>query len=297
MDIRDIRYFLKIAELCHLSRAADDLGVTQPALTKCVARLEDDFGVKLLNRSGRGIALTEAGQVLRDRFLLLDQDLSDIRKEVSELRSGLTGMVRIGCSASIANYVLPKICKRVRETAPALQLTVRVAMDDALRDDLRAGVIDMTISPERATPADEALVSRVLLSDAVVVVAHRGHPLVGQNVTLQDLAEQAWVLPMPTVSTRRWLDEVFRKAGLPPPFAAVTAAPLVSAPPIMAQTDMLSFMSRRNLISGELVEIPNQQTTLQRNFEVSHRARGFLAPSLRFFIALLERELANVASA
>lgn len=294
MDIRDIRYFLKIAEHCHLSRAADDLGVTQPALTKCVGRLEDDFGVKLLHRAGRGVALTEAGVLLRDRFMLLDQDLADVRKEVSELRSGLAGMVRIGCSASIANYVLPNICRRVREVAPALQLTVRVAMDDALRDDLRAGVIDVTISPARATVSDDAWVSRVLLSDTVVVVARKGHPLAGQKVTLATLSQQEWALPMPTVSTRQWLDEVFRKEGLPTPFAAITATPLVSAPPIMAQTDLLSFMSRRNLIGGDLVEVSNPLTTLEREFELSHRARGIPSPSLRFFIALLEHEISDM---
>lgn len=297
MDLRDLRYFLKIAEHCHLSRAAEDLGVTQPALTKCISRLEDDYGVTLLNRAGRGVALTEAGELLRDRFLMLVQDLADVRKEVSDLRSGLAGLVRIGCSASIASYVLPKICRKVRDTAPSLQLLVRVAMDDALRDDLRAGTIDMTISPQRATPADEALISRALIADTVVVVARKGHPLAEKEATLAEMSEQAWVLPMPTVSTRKWLDDVFQRSGFPVPFAAVTAAPLVSAPPIMAHTDMLSFMSRRNLESGDLVEIRNVATTLERYFEVSHRARGFLSPSLRFFIALIERELADLAPA
>lgn len=291
MDVRDIRYFLKIADLCHLSRAAEELGVTQPALSKCISRLEEDFGVALLERSGRGVALTEAGILLRDRFQLLDQDLADVRKEVSQLRSGLSGLVRLGCSASIASYVLPPICRRLREVTPQLQLHVRVAMDDALRDDLRAGLIDMTISPERATPADDALVSHVLLDDSVVVMGRKDHPLAGRPVTLEELSRQEWILPMPTVSTRRWLDQVFQNAGLPVPFAAVSAAPLVSAPPIMGQTDLLSFMSRRNLLGGELVEIAHPQTTMPRRFEVSHRARGFLSPSLRYFITLLEREL------
>lgn len=291
MDIRDIRYFLKIAECSHLGRAAEGLGVTQPALSKCVARLEEGYGVRLFQRVGRGLVLTEAGQLLRDRFRLLDQDLFDIRREVSNLRSGISGVARMGCSASISSSFLPRICRRLREMAPDLHLEVRVAMDDTLRDALRAGTIDLTISPERSPENDEAIVSERLLSDTVVVVGRRGHPLSCRDATLEDLARSEWILPMPTVSTRAWIDRVFIAAGHGPLTAVVNAAPLVAAPYIMAETDLLSFMSRRTLRSSDiLVEIAHHQTTLERHFNISHRARGFLSPAVRFLIALLNDE-------
>jgi DNA-binding transcriptional LysR family regulator len=88
MDIPDIRYFLKVAEHCHLGRAAEELHVSQPALSKCISRLEASYGVQLFDRAGRGITLTEAGMRLRDRYLLLAQDLKDIQRDVSTYRSG-----------------------------------------------------------------------------------------------------------------------------------------------------------------------------------------------------------------
>lgn len=289
MDIRDIRYFLKVADYCHLGRAADELHISQPALSKCISRLEQSYGVQLFNRVGRGITLTESGQLLRERYQLLQQDLQEIQREVSSYRSGIAGVVRVGCSASIASFVLPEICRTMQERAPDLRLEIRVGMDDVLQEALRAGVIDIAISPHRTGQTDDAIVSARLLSDTVVVVARNGHPLAGRKASLEAMTGYGWVLPMPSVSTRQWLDAVFLKAGLARPETIITAAPLVAAPAIMMKTDLLSFMSRRNLETGEITEIENPSTTLHRFFDISHRARSFMSPAVRYFITLLER--------
>jgi DNA-binding transcriptional LysR family regulator len=291
MDIPDIRYFLKVAEHCHLGRAAEELHVSQPALSKCISRLEASYGVQLFDRAGRGITLTEAGMRLRDRYLLLAQDLKDIQRDVSTYRSGIAGTVRVGCAASIASYFLPMVCRRMQETAPDLRLQIKVAMDDVLQDELRIGSIDITLSPERSGPADDAIISKRFLSDTVVVVARVGHPLVGAAVKLEDMLDYGWVLPTPAVSTRQWLERVFSNAGLPTPDTVVSSTPLIAAPHILAATNLLSFASRRNLQPGsKIVEIPLPETTLRRSFEVGHRARSFLSPAVRYFITLLEHE-------
>jgi DNA-binding transcriptional LysR family regulator len=295
MDIRDIRYFLKVADHCHLGRAAHELNISQPALSKCISRLEQSYGVQLFDRVGRGIALTESGQLLRERYQLLQQDLQEIQREVSSYRSGIAGIVRIGCAASIASFVLPDVCRSMREKTPDLRLEIRVAMDDVLREALRAGAIDIAISPHRAGQTDDAIVSNRLLSDTVVVVARNDHPLVGRKASLQEMSCYGWVLPMPSVSTRQWLDAAFLKAGLPRPETIITASPLVAAPAIMVKTDLLSFMSRRNFQAGDIAEIENPATTLDRFFDISHRARSFMSPAVRYFITLLEREVQLMA--
>ncbi|NLS06864.1 LysR family transcriptional regulator [Rhizobium sp. P32RR-XVIII] len=295
MDIRDIRYFLKVAEYCHLGRAAEELHISQPALSKCISRLEQSYGVQLFDRVGRRIALTESGQLLRERYQLLQQDLQEIQREVSSYRSGIAGVVRVGCAASIASFVLPDVCRSMQEKAPDLRLQIRVAMDDVLQEALRAGAIDITISPHRTDEPDDAIVSNRLLSDTVVVVARRGHPLAGRQSSLREMSEFGWVLPTPSVSTRQWLDAVFVKAGLPQPETIISASPLVAAPAITVKTDLLSFMSRRNLQVGEIEEVENAATTLHRFFDIAHRARSFMSPAARYLIALLEREVEMIA--
>ncbi|MBO0144711.1 LysR family transcriptional regulator [Agrobacterium sp. Ap1] len=291
MDIRDIRYFLKVSEHGHLGKAAEELHISQPALSKCIQRLEAIYDVHLFERAGRGIALTEAGHLLRERYQLLEQDLLDIRREVSSYSSGIAGTVRIGCSGSIASFFLPSVCRAMQERAPDLKVLIRVGMDDALEDALRAGAIDVIIVPDRKEISDGLIVSAPLLSDTVVVVAREGHPLAGRTSTLSELLQFGWVLPTPTVSIRQWLEKVFADKGLPAPQPTVTAAPLVPAPYILAETDLLSFMSRRNLTARRpLVELVNEQTTMHRQFVISHRARSFVSPAVRYFVTLLQQE-------
>lgn len=292
MDLRDLRYFLKVAEFGHLGRAAEALNLSQPALSKCIQRLEDAYGVALFDRAGRGIVLTEAGKLLQERYQLLAHDLEDIRIQVSSFRKGIAGTVRVGCSASIAQFFLPGVCRTLREKAPDLRLLIRTAMDDALEDALKAGSIDIIIRPGRPAEADDWIVSTPLLSDTVVVVAGKGHPLVDQEPSLEAMSKFSWVLPTPAVSTRQWLEHVFLAAGLPAPDAAVTATPLVAAPFILEETDLLSFMSRRNLAASTgIVELENTATTLHRQFDIVHRSRSFLSPAVRYFLNVVHQEV------
>lgn len=293
VDFRDLRYFLKIADLGHIGRAAEALHVTQPALSKCIARLEDGYRVRLFERAGRGIVLTEAGHRLAERLRVVEHDLQDIRREVSELGRGVAGLVRVGCAGSIASFVIPEICRILREQAPQIRLAITVALDVVLRDSLRNGALDLTVSPSRTAAPGDAIASTPLLSDTVVVVARAGHPLTRGPATLQDMSRFGWVLPLPSVSIRQWLERVFLAADLPPPEAVVVTNLMVAAPKILVETDLLSFISRLNLggetRGGDLVEIRNPRTTMDRSLDISHRARAYQSPATRYVIDLLQR--------
>lgn len=300
IDFRDLRYFLKIAELGHIGRAAEELHVTQPALSKCVIRLEDSYGVKLFDRAGRGIVLTEAGHRLSERLRALEHDLQDIRREVSELGRGVAGIVRIGCAGSIASFVIPKICRILRERAPQIRLQIDVALDVVLQDALRNGALDVTVSPARLTAANDGIVTTPLFSDTVVVVGRSGHPLSRRTATLKEMSKYGWVLPLPSVSTRRWLEKVFLQSDLPPPEAVVTTKLLLSAPKILVETDLLTFVSRLNIGSGRgnrgIVEIPNVHTTMERTMDIGHRAKAYLSPATRYFIDVLQKHGPDVSA-
>src|SRR4029453_10992781 len=96
MDLRDLRYFETIASLEHLSNAARQLHRTQPALTSCIRRLEEDCGAALFERSGRGIRLTAAGATLLMWARRIRQDSEDAKRAISDIGRGLSGHIRIG---------------------------------------------------------------------------------------------------------------------------------------------------------------------------------------------------------
>ncbi|WAH56944.1 LysR family transcriptional regulator [Pseudomonas silvicola] len=292
LQIRDLVYFIKVAELGHLGRASEALHISQSALSKCIDRLESAYDAQLFERVGRGIRLTDAGQLLRDRSLLIERMLDETHRQTSSLGKGLAGTIRVGAAATIAEYLMPRACRLLQEEAPAVVLDLQIGMNDVLHDSLRKGLLDIVIGP--LGTQDEELVEQPIAGDDVVVVASASHPLAGREVPLQALCDYRWLLSAPSVATRQWLESVFRRHGLPAPQVAIATSSIAAVPNLLVETGLLSFLSRRNLADPRhgsgLVEIPNPLTTMARRFGVLHRAEGYLSPATRRFIAILQSQ-------
>jgi DNA-binding transcriptional LysR family regulator len=291
MDIRDLNYFIVVAEEGHFGRAAVRIHRSQPALTKCIKRIEDDIGAKLFQRVGRGVALTEVGEILLSRAQELRSSLGEVRREIRDFAHGLAGHVRIGTGATTAEYVLPGVCAELLVTAPELTIELNIGMNDVLRKSLRAGKLDLVVGP--VTEADAAEFAVVELSgDDVVTAASLSHPLCAlESPQAKDLTPFGWVLPALTVATRQWLERAFELQDLPPPRVQIETNSISLMPQLIAKTNLLSFISRRNLgdkkIGGLLKEIPVESTTMKRRLGVVYSRNLYLSPAVKRVIALL----------
>src|ERR1700733_11941782 len=107
MDARDLRYFIAAAETGHLHQAAERVGRSQPALSKCIRRLEAELRARLFEPSGRGIRLTAVGAALLDRARPLVQGMQDVVRDIAELAEGAAGHVRLGSGTTAAEWLLP----------------------------------------------------------------------------------------------------------------------------------------------------------------------------------------------
>lgn len=289
--MRDLNYFIKVAQLGHLSRAAEALHISPSALSKCIDRLETQYAAELFQRVGRSIRLTEAGRLLLDNALAVERLLDQTQRQTASLGQGLSGSVRVGAAATSADYLLPAACSALQKEAPAVVVELQIGMNDVLREQLRKDQLDIVVGP--LGQGDEELLELQISADEVVVVAHRSHPLAGGVVTLERFAEHRWLLSPPTVATRQWLDAAFLERGQPAPAVAIVTNAIAAAPQLIAETGLLSFVSRRNLgtfgRAYDLVEIPvqDQALTLHRRFGILHRAGSYLSPATTRFMALL----------
>jgi DNA-binding transcriptional LysR family regulator len=292
LQIRDLVYFTKVAELGHLGRASEALHISQSALSKCIDRLESTYDAELFERVGRGIRLTDAGQLLRERSQQIERMLDETHRQTASLGKGLAGTIRIGAAATTAEYLMPRACRRLQEQAPAVVLDLQIGMNDVLHDSLRKGLLDIVVGP--LGTRDDDLVELPIAADEVVVAASASHPLAGRTVPLEALAEYRWILSAPSVATRQWLEAVFTEHGLAPPRVAIATSSIAAVPNLIIETGLLSFLSRRNLAehrhASGLVEIPNPLTTMARRFGVLHRSEGYLSPATRRFIVILREE-------
>lgn len=291
MDLRDLRYFEVIAQLEHIGKAAERLHRTQPALTSCIDRLEEECGAPLFEKAGRGIRLTVAGKVLLKWAQRLRFDVEDAKLEISSIGQGLSGNVRIGIVPTAAQFLLPPAARQLLREAPEVTMRTVVGLIDTLKPLLRTGEIDLMVATE--SPPEDGFVSQVLAEDEIVVAASSNHELFRSEPTLKDLTAYRWALQPPGAPTRDWLDHTFDRQGLPRPRVQVESTMLLMLPTLIAETGLLSFISRHHLEGRpdgtKLKEIQVKEATMRRRLVVTYREDSYLPPAAARLIALLSQ--------
>ena len=295
LDQRDLRYFETIAELGHLRHAAEQLCLTQPALSKCIKRLEQALGAPLFERQGRGIVLTAVGHQLWAQARKLNRIADNALREVREFARGQSGLVRIGCGPVTADALMPGICDLVLRQMPGVRLKIMLGMNYSLREQLRQGDIDAIFG--LVPNGDDEFLMHGLMDDTVVVAASSSHPLARRRrLAIDDLAPYQWLLPIAAVASRQWLDQVFINRNLAPPKALIEANTIPSLLNAITKSELLCFVSRHTLAQHalappllaepQLLELPIEATTLQRRLGLTLQ-RASLSPAVGRFVALL----------
>ena len=279
MDFRDLRYFEVIATEGNLGRAAERLHRTQPALTKCIDRLEEDLGARLFEKNGRGMRLTAAGEVLVRRTRQMSIMVEETAREMQDYAGGLQGNVRIGCVPTLAEHMMPRVFGQLLADAPAITVTLTVAMNDNLLDSLRGGELDLVVGPILETDPD--IVCEQIAEDTMVVMASENHPIFDAPCTLADLLDYKWMLPARTVASRQWLDQTFERHGLPRPQVQIEPNVLNAILPILEKTSLLGFVTRFNLVSGRarVREVELADTQMTRRLGLTYRKNAYLSPA------------------
>lgn len=304
MDLRDLGFFEVIADLGHLGRASERLGRTQPALTKCIQRLEREIGSDLFARGPRGMKLTPVGEVLLERAKRMRTVMDASLREVSDFASGAAGHVRLGIGATLAEYLLPQVCRRLIDESPDVTLDILIAMSTPLRQAMKAGDLDLVVGPVQITDEADFYVTEIGL-DEVVVAAAQDHPLTGRRVEIEELVSYRWVLPARGIAMRDWLMALFSSRGLPEPVVQIEANSIVMLPRLIAETSLLTLTSTRNLMDGRLGantrQLVIEGTTMSRSLGVVVNRDAYVSPAgirvVRLFEELGHSLIGGVAQA
>lgn len=275
MDLRDLAYFEKIAEFGHLGRAADDVGRTKPALSKCIRRLEEAIGAPLFERDGRRIKLTAIGDVLHRQAREMRISMQHITAELAGFVKGDVGHVRIGAGPTIAEVLLPDMLSGMLAAIPGVTAEIQVDIGETLRAALSEKRLDLIVSTVLATDKARFFVEE-LHNDEVVVVAAPNHPLAGHHVPLTALVDCKWILPDRTAATRQWLDDAFESRGLPKPQIQIETNSLHVMPTVLRSGEILGFTPKPNLapggIASSLQEVFCAETVMTRQLGILQRA-------------------------
>ncbi|MDB5911685.1 MAG: transcriptional regulator, LysR family, partial [Ramlibacter sp.] len=150
MESRLLEYFLRVGELGSINKAAADLQLSQPALSRHIASVEHEMGTQLFTRTQGGVVLTEAGKLLADRARPLLRQFAILKEQVGEMAAG---QVAIGIPTSWQSVFTSPLVERMTQRFPGVTLRVHEAVSNLLRDYMFAGLLDLCVVPFATTPA------------------------------------------------------------------------------------------------------------------------------------------------
>ncbi|MBX3576132.1 MAG: LysR family transcriptional regulator [Rhizobiaceae bacterium] len=296
MDLGQLRFFVCVAERLNLSHAADVLGVSQPALSSSMGRLQKELGARLYYRRGRGIALTESGHALLRHARSIEQHLHDALGEVEAISQGNLSHVRIGAGPAWLNHVLPSAMAAMIASHPRVRFTAEVGFPDQLIKRLRVGELDVVLAgfPESRLDPDLRFLS--LASDRILVVGRAGHPLSKNPLrSIQDYARYQWVLPGPKVATRQRVEQVFAKNGLGPLNVVVESDSLSLMFSVLRQTDCLGMITSQTILLDEarpLVAIDHDEFSFSREAGFVSLRHAEMPPAVKNLLSELRKVMA-----
>lgn len=291
MLLRDLDFFVFVAETRSFRKAAERADVTQPAVTKAINRLERELGLNLLNRTRAGADLTEAGAAFLKRAKQLRLDLQDALREAADIRSRRQGLLRVGVAPSLVGTLFHRGCALFLQQRPAARFELTIALSDQLFSKLRRGEVDLVISAiPSPLPADFS--AALIGYSSIYVVADPEHSVLSKRrLRLEHLTESKWILPRRGVVARDWLDGLFISRQLPLPISKIEmdtqSADLLR---LATATDLLAIaagLSTLELSAAGLAVVPLPETQWRRSIGALTRSGGSTPPMVSHLVEVL----------
>lgn len=290
---RHLQMLVALDDFRHVGRVATNLNVTQPAVSKALAELEKGLGLKLFERTARGVHPTIYGESLIRHARTMLAELAQARDELRGLMSGSTGSVCVGTLSTAALTLLPAGLALLKQRSPGTTVIVREGTMESLLPELWSGKIDLIVG---RLPHDRSLHGhgeRILSEEAVTLVAGCHHPLIARKrLRWSDLKEFPWVIPPVGTLLREPLERAFEKHGIPMPGNRVETLSVQIVRAYLQLTDAVAFLAgdvskhfaKLGLIAILPLDLPN---VLRPVGMMWHKQRP-QSPSARLMMECLE---------
>lgn len=288
--LSQVEAFVEVARTRNVSRAADALFVTQPALTARLQRLEEELDAKLFVRAPRGMKLTEAGEVFLPHAVKALDSLADGRRIVNSFERGGAGRLALGAAPAVSTYVLPGILKRFSVGHPRVSVSVKTGHSEeilelVLRENVDLGLVRALRHPDIDTTP--------LYEDRLMLVADPGHRLASRDaIRLDELAAEQLVLFDRTSSYTELTNALFRGAGVQP--EGVMELDNIDAAKKMVQEGFGVALLPHTAVAAELeagilreIDVEDAEPVRRQIVAIRRRDRGAPGGAVESFLSTL----------
>lgn len=292
MEIRNIRTFLRVAELQSFTKAADQLGYSQAAVTVQIKQLEEELGTQLFDRIGKHIKLTEHGTQFMDHAMKVLKAAEDASTFVHKDENP-SGKLRIGSIASLSMGVLPPVLLEFRTLCPQVETSIETSrFVTELLDMMRQNDVDLLYFLDRKLYSSE-WIKVFERPETIVFVTYPSHPLAGKkNVPMERLLEEPLILTTRGVSYCDDLEQLLAAKGLElHPFLEIGDTDVIIK--LLQQQAGISFLPQylvqEYLDAGILTMITTDIPVIQMWSQLIYHKNKWITPQMRIFIDLVKK--------
>lgn len=280
MNLHHLRIFYTVAQHRSITAAADELLLSQPAVSLQLKALEKELGLPLFHRGGSKLRLTQAGEVLYRSAVSILHAKDEAERSITELRGGTKGRLILGAGTTGGMYVLPRIVQAYKGQWPDTEILFHIGTTDQILEKLLQNVLDMGVVggpiEDRRFSVDR------ICTDELVLIAAPSHPI-GRlgKVTVKDLAGTPFIVPEAGSRTRQLVERTFRDAG----FALRISMQLPGTEGVKRAVEaglgigMVScYAVEAECLTGVLRRVPIEGWRLTRPMNLVYRAQKYFSP-------------------
>jgi len=286
MDAQNLKAFLLVAETGSFSMAAHKLHLTQPAVSKRVAQLEEQLNAPLFDRIGRTISTTEAGAALLPHARAVLLELQAAQQSVRDLAGEVRGTLRLATSHHIGLHRLPPVLSFFSKAYPAVRLDIDFMDSEQAYELTLRGEVELAVVTLAPTSVDN-IIARPIWPDPLAFMVQQGHELTQRkNLDLRELSKHPAILPGLNTYTGQIVKSLFDRRSLKIQIAISTN--YLETIRMMASVGLGWTVLPRNMLDSSLVTLPIRDARLERTLgAVRHKSRS-LSRATRAFIDALE---------
>lgn len=209
MEIEQLQYFKTVAKMQHMTRAAEVLSISQPALSKSISNIEQELGVPLFDREGRSISLNRFGALFLQSVNIMLDEYERIKEEFEDIVRPGSGEVSFGFIHTLGMEIVPELIASTTEHFPNMQFSLTQATSLNLMKRLEEGAIDLCLSQKIASKVIE-IETVELFAEELFVIVPKTHKLAHlETITLEDIKEEPFIAIKKGNSLRQLIDEFF----------------------------------------------------------------------------------------
>ena len=282
--LRHVELIAELHDCRSILKASKRLSLTQPTVTKALRDVESTLGVRLFERSNRGLDPTPYGEIFARHAKIVLAQLRHAAEELESLRAGYSGKVTVGTLLAASASILPDAIALLKKQRPGVAISVAVGTYDILMPSLLVGDLDMVLGRLPEEGRSRALVYEEFYAEPICVVTRRGHPLARKRrLALHDLANEAWLLPLPETALRRQIERAFVEAGAPLPRNVIESVSILTNRALLRKSDSVGVMPYHvaldDVEQGLLAILPVKLKSIESPVGAILRAPGALAPA------------------